>query len=96
MVHPFRYGPTTLDGPPFVHLLTEKSPENPDPKIHCPDLVRKKRTVSGLSCGLHALHSYGNNTSVSATFIQSYDLYLYLRVGVTTIWRLQRKTQIRK
>jgi hypothetical protein len=57
VVHPFRYGPTTLDGPPFVHLLTEKSPEKVDPKIHCPDLVRKKRTMSGPFSGIsHGMH----------------------------------------
>jgi hypothetical protein len=67
VVHPFRYGPTTLDGPPFVHLLTEKSPENPDPKIHCPDLVRKKRTMSGpfseiSSHGRVGVWSHSNNS----------------------------------
>jgi len=46
--HPFRYGPTTLDGPPLVHLLRRKSPKKVDRKNHCPDMVRKKRTMSGL------------------------------------------------
>jgi len=45
--HPFRYGPTTLDGPPLVRLLRRKSPKKVDRKNHCPDMVRKKRTMCG-------------------------------------------------